>query len=519
MFVVIKIIADKNSCFCHSCNPPKKFFIVVSRDKYVKEFLPGHGAALQEWKRDFGITLSVEENGGYALNKPLCFVLMPFGEKVDTTGTKVDFDRVYQEVIAPAISESGMECIRADEEQVGGIIHKPMFERLVLCEYAVVDLTTANANVFYELGVRHAVRPWSTVLLFSAPTRLPFDVAPLRAMPYKLQKNGHPAEVTKTRASLVKRLNTARAAAKDKPAHDSPVFQLLDGFPEIDHTKTDVFRDRVKYSEGIKQSLAEARKKGLDAVKAVETTLGDIATQDIGVAVDLFLSYRAVSAWKDMVDLVGKMAQPLAATVMIQEQLAFALNRLRKSDEAEVVLVNLLKTRGKSSETLGILGRVYKDRWLEAEKSGEQKVAQGWLEKAIETYLRGFEADWRDAYPGINAVTLMEVRTPPDPRRKKLIPVVMYSVEQRLDRDEPDYWDHATLLEISVLGRDEITGKEALNNALISMREAWEGTSTAGNLLIIRKVRETRNETFNWAMEAEQAITERVRVISQAAKN
>ena len=62
-----------------------------------------------------------------------------------------------------------------------------MFERLILCEYAVADLTTANANVFYELGVRHAVRPWSTVLLFAeGGSQLPFDVAPLRALPYSL---------------------------------------------------------------------------------------------------------------------------------------------------------------------------------------------------------------------------------------------------------------------------------------------------------------------------------------------
>jgi hypothetical protein len=50
-----------------------------------------------------------------------------------------------------------METLRADDEMAGRIIHKPMFERLILCEYAVADPTTANANVFYELGIRHAV--------------------------------------------------------------------------------------------------------------------------------------------------------------------------------------------------------------------------------------------------------------------------------------------------------------------------------------------------------------------------
>ena len=105
---------------------------------------------------------------------------MPFGKKTTNIGVIVNFDVVYQEVIAPAIKETGLEPLRADEEMAGGIIHKPMFERLILCEYAVADLTTANANVFYELGIRHAVRPWCTVLLFAeGGGQLPFDVVSL----------------------------------------------------------------------------------------------------------------------------------------------------------------------------------------------------------------------------------------------------------------------------------------------------------------------------------------------------
>src|SRR5438046_8767627 len=125
---------------------------------------------------------------------PLCFVLMPFGKKPGAAGTTIDFDAVYKYLVAPAISAAGLEPLRADEEQTGGIIHKPMFERLILCEFAVADLTTANANVFYELGLRHAVRPASTVLVFAeGGGQLPFDVAPLRAIPYKLVPDCIPA--------------------------------------------------------------------------------------------------------------------------------------------------------------------------------------------------------------------------------------------------------------------------------------------------------------------------------------
>ena len=346
---------------------------------------------------------------------PLCFVLMPFGTKTDPNGLLIDFDSVYQHLIAPAIREAKLESLRADEEMSGGIIHKPMFERLVLCEYAVADLTTANANVFYELGVRHAVRPWSTVLIFAGGTRLPFDIAPLRGLPYALDSSGKPANVDAARGELTTRLNVAKRQAQG----DSPLFQLLDGLqpPDLARLKTDSFRDRVELSNQAKERLAEARRRGVEAVREIESSLGDISQGESAVIVDLFLSYRAVKAWSEMVALAGKMAKPLSATVMVQEQLALALNRMREGERAEQILLDLIRRRGPSSETYGILGRVYKDRWSEAVKSDKPALARGMIEKAIGAYLSGFEADWRDAYPGINAVTLMELRDPPDPRR------------------------------------------------------------------------------------------------------
>src|SRR5829696_2712820 len=243
-----------------------------------------------------------------SVNHPLCFVLMPFGEKRDITGALINFDSIYKDLIAPSIEEAGFEPLRADEEMTGGIIHKPMFERLILCEYAVADLTTANANVFYELGIRHAVRPWSTVLIYGGDLRLPFDVAPLRAIPYKLTSSGKPADVEDTLAVVEERLNRARDAVPD-----SPIYELVEGFPDVDHTKTDVFRERVQYSTLMKSRLAEARnQQSVEALREIEKELEPIKDQEAGVVVDLFLSYRAVKAWEDMLALTEKMPSPLA---------------------------------------------------------------------------------------------------------------------------------------------------------------------------------------------------------------
>ena len=71
------------------------------------------------------------------MSHPYCFVLMPFGQKSDAAGSTVDFDAVYRQLIHPAIVDAEMEPIRADEEVTGGIIHKPMHERLISCDYAV----------------------------------------------------------------------------------------------------------------------------------------------------------------------------------------------------------------------------------------------------------------------------------------------------------------------------------------------------------------------------------------------
>lgn len=435
--------------------------------------------------------------------RPLCFVLMPIGPKIDPTGFVIDFDVVYRDFIAPAIEDAGLRAVRADEEQVGGIMHKPIYERLILCDYAVADLTTANANVYYELGIRHAFRPWSTVLVFAEGVRLPFDLAPIRGLPYALDPTGVTAEPERNRKALAGRLRAAQ-----QKTTDSPIFQLLEDLPnpDISRLKTDVFRDRVEYSSNMKTKLAAARTQHVEAVRAIGDELGDLRSVETGVVVDLLLSFRAVEAWTDMIVLVERMPEPLARSVLVREQYALALNRASHGDKAEEVLVKLIAERGPSSETYGILGRVYKDRWERARAQSNEALARGLLNKAIDAYVKGFESDWRDAYPGINAVQLMELRDPPDPRRDELLPVVTYSVKRRIQSKQPDYWDYATVLELAVIDRDEDAVGAALADAVTAVRESWEPKSTLATLRRLRQARETRGERADWMTDVERTL-------------
>jgi hypothetical protein len=202
--------------------------------------------------------------------QPLCFVPMPFGRKPGTGGAMIDFDVVYNALIKPAIEAADLLPLRADEAKAGGITHKPMFERLILCEFAVADLTTANANVFYELGVRHAVKPATTMLLYAADgSRLPFDLAPMRTLPYSLGPAGTPSAAEADRAELAQLLVAAKSGTID-----SPVYRLVEGIPNIRHSETAEFRDRVEYSESIKDRLREARKRSVEAIRGSKRASG-----------------------------------------------------------------------------------------------------------------------------------------------------------------------------------------------------------------------------------------------------
>src|SRR5262245_44884635 len=106
-----------------------------------------------------------------------CFVSMAFGKKTDfATGRTLDLDKTYRTIIKPAVTGEGLDCIRADEIPHAGIIDVPMFEHLLTADLMISDLSTLNPNALYELGLRHALRPSSTIVIAERQTTLPFDI-------------------------------------------------------------------------------------------------------------------------------------------------------------------------------------------------------------------------------------------------------------------------------------------------------------------------------------------------------
>ncbi len=158
-----------------------------------------------------------------------CFVIMPFGEKEDTDGKLINFDVIHKFIIEAAIKEleksNGLkfDCVRCDDIEEAGAIHTDMFKSILEADVAVVDITSNNPNVFYELGVRHAVRECVTVLVGHNLDKMPFNIQGLRAIPYD------PARVDSFEATK-KLIQNHIVNGLKKRKTDSPIRQLI---PEL----------------------------------------------------------------------------------------------------------------------------------------------------------------------------------------------------------------------------------------------------------------------------------------------
>lgn len=431
--------------------------------------------------------------------KQICFVDMPFGKKTDPKSRiDIDFDEVYERGIAPAIEKAGLVPVRGDQEETGGIIHKAMFARLLLAEFVIADMTTANPNVFYELGVRHTAKPYTTIPIFATLGAPPFDVNMVRAIPYELTdgKLTHDAAT-----ALIEEIGKRMTAALKSPVvEDSPLFELFPEFKgiEMSHELTDVFRDRVQYASELRDKLAKAREMqprsaAIDAIREIARAQGEPTRLERGVLIDIYLSYRAVEAWGEMIDLYEAMPGDMKEAAIARQQLALALNRrneLGDRNRAIDLLTSLLHEQGDSAETLGILGRIYKDMYRDA-KGENAPMATGWLDQAVDAYTRGFEAEPADFYPGVNAITLLLQKGDEEAMAEadRLAPLVTFAAVRQGGEKASDYWTVATVIELACTNRDYALAERCLPRALTLAKEGWMFKTTADNLHLIAGLR------------------------------
>lgn len=404
--------------------------------------------------------------------KPICFVIMPFGQKKE-----IDFDKVYEKILKPAIEKANMIPIREDEEISGGIIHKTMIEKIIFSDFVIADISIENANVFYELGIRHMASKNNTLLISCEDVKI-FDIRPIRY--YKYNK-----ENEKEINYIAEKINSLY----NENVNTSPVYDFFDF--EFDREnykkKIELFRYRSKQMSELENELLIAKaKKNIQKIEELE----DKVILDNNLSKMLYIIYRDLEEYEKMLNFYNKMKKELQENKFILEQKAFALNRLNRKEESKVLLESIIKKFGEDSETLGILGRVYKDLW----QNSKNNI---YLKKTIEIYKKGFENNLNDYYPGINLLTLALY----DNNKKILeqyLPIVEVALNKSLS-NKKDYWGLATKLELAFIKKDCKLAREILEEIKIIDKEQWMLESTLNNLkLLMEKIDdECISEIFN----------------------
>jgi hypothetical protein len=129
------------------------------------------------------------------------------------------------------------------------------------------------------------------------------------------------------------------------------------------------------------------------------------------------------------------------------------------------------------------------------------------LRRAITEYIAGFLVDWRDPFPGNNAILLMEIQGPPFHQRDELLPVVRFSAERRAEKQR-DFWGYGNLLQLAVLTRNRTAAEEAAAEALAVHNGEWQAEIAAHNLRLIREHRTQQGEDVTWIGEIEMNLIE-----------
>ena len=347
------------------------------------------------------------------------FVVMPYGTK-----EQIDFNRVYSDLIKPALEAAGFEVFRADEEMRAGDIRTDMFQELLMADLVVADLSIDNPNVWYELGVRHALRARGVIGIRCRRDYMPFDVYTDRTLRYQIKDNPPGAAVPDSERLEDDKKKLAEFATETINSwYDrkiSPVYHLLPYLKEPDFKLLRVEEAKEfweKYEAwAMRIDIARKGNRPGDILVLAEEA------PNIGFRIEAYRSAgNALRSLGQFALALGQYEKALALApddLESRRQKGLLLGRLKQSDAAKEWLQDVVKNVPDDAESWALLGRVEKDSWVGSWRGEGKTVEQmqqdaaadeALLQEAIDAYAKGFRKDPAHYYSGINAVGLMHL--------------------------------------------------------------------------------------------------------------
>ncbi len=424
-----------------------------------------------------------------------CFVVMGFGKKTDfETGRTLDLDMSYHNMIKPAVEAAGLTCIRADEIVHSGLIDVPMYEQLLNADVVVADLSTSNKNAFYELGVRHALRPYTTVVICEDGMKspMPFDVNHVAVHQYHHLGEDIGSSEAKRFSGLLTDAITA-ILSKNPIDKDSPVYTFLNGLkaPEI----------AAAIEEAVKQAMPEASNAQPQNVPTQNLKTHSELMQEVDeaqkagdwITAKVFLTKIRKNLKLENNDKEDPYILQRLALITYKSKSPTELDSLLESHQL-VTLLNPINSN--DPETLGLWGAIHKRLW-EINQDPDD------LDKTIRAYKCGFYLR-NDYYNGINYAYLLNVRADQSPDhaeaiadfvqarrvRREVLAICEKWLEDNPSPEEDDdakalsdywetrYWVQATMGEAYTGLEEEAMANELLSEAYSKTKEKWMQEST-----------------------------------------
>ena len=346
------------------------------------------------------------------------FVIRPFGKKKakqkkdDTTEREIDFDAIHKALIGPALTAVGLDGGTTVDIMEAGSIREDMFSLILEGDVVVCDMTIHNANVFYELGIRHALRKKRTVLLKGGPVadEVPFDNLTDRYLAYNID------DPAKALGDLIATLTATRANDRT----DSPIFKLLPTLPEVNPDCVVVLPkdlaaeiDRAKAAQAfgwlrLLSQEVESRRFQWLALRAIGRAQWDISDSD-----GARTTYKKLIA-RDADDLEANNA--LANLYERQFRKEKRSELLTASDQAiDTVLKNDRSSRDQKTEALSLMGRNAKTRWRQAfenipDPAQRREAAAGrQLIDACKGYMKAYSGNLNHYWSGLAALQMCAI--------------------------------------------------------------------------------------------------------------
>ncbi len=381
---------------------------------------------------------------------------MGFGKKTDyPTGRVLDLDKSYRYIIKPAAEAAGYQCTRADEIQHAGNINVPMYQQLLNADVVIADVSTYNPNAFYELGVRHALKPYTTITIAEDKLVFPFDVGQIAIRTYHHLGEGIDfGEVERMRGEL----QTAITVVGAQASCDSPVYTFLGSL-----------RPPALAKEEAVRAIASGSPQAEPASQPTIRALMDQAEAAFNGG-DFITAKSLLAVVRTMMPMDKYVAQRLALATY-KSKLPTPESAL---NEAASILESLEPASSTDSETLGLYGAVYKRLW-------DATKATPHLDKAIWAHEKGFYVK-NDYYNGINLAFLLNVRAALKTATEPAEAIADFVIAQRTRRrvltlcegllgstpapkGVDEYWIRATMAEAYAGLGDDAKAQELLDGA------------------------------------------------------